>query len=132
MVAEGADSAGDDPAGELADPFLALETGDGGGLDHRRCIVFGGTQVLQHDELGGGQAGGSQAGAGPRSGQARQARVPRAPDGGCLAVVLRTGFESGQGKLMRTILFASERVTANSAEAAAFIATLMVFAVLAA
>ncbi|KAG2431042.1 hypothetical protein HYH02_013473 [Chlamydomonas schloesseri] len=79
---------------------------------HKHHILFGGTKVLQH------------------SGD-KAARI-RTPDGGCLAVVLRTGFETAQGRLMRTILFSTERVTANNAEAGLFIAFLLCFALSAA
>lgn len=103
-------------ADALSKPLQLGDGGGGGQSAHRRHVVFGGTQVLQHD--------GSESTSEPH-------QVPRPPDQGCVAYVLRTGFETGQGQLMRTILFATERVTANSAETGCFIAILLVFAIIA-
>ena len=78
------------------------------GVD-RNSILFGGTKVLQ------------ATGIDPKDGAA-------APDGGCLAVVLRTGFGTSQGQLIRTMIFSTETVTANNIESFLFIGFLLVFA----
>ncbi|PSC72522.1 putative manganese-transporting ATPase PDR2 [Micractinium conductrix] len=75
----------------------------------RMHILFGGTKLLQAT----GDKG---------------ARL-KTPDGGCLAMVLRTGFGTAQGRLMRTILYSTERVTANNIEAFMFILFLLLFAI---
>ena len=72
-------------------------------------VIFGGTKLLQ--------ATGD-----------KEAHV-RTPDGGCLAVVLRTGFGTAQGRLMRTILYSTERVTANNLETFGFILFLLMWAI---
>ncbi|OMP11729.1 Cation-transporting P-type ATPase [Corchorus capsularis] len=82
------------------------------GKRDKNHMLFGGTKILQHT--------------------ADKSFPLKTPDGGCLAVVLRTGFETSQGKLMRTILFSTERVTANSWESGLFILFLVVFAIIAA
>ncbi|KAM0749614.1 hypothetical protein T439DRAFT_314935 [Meredithblackwellia eburnea MCA 4105] len=75
----------------------------------RNSVLFGGTKVLQ------------ATGINPKESIA-------APDGGCLAVVLRTGFGTSQGQLIRTMIFSTETVTANNLESFLFIAFLLVFA----
>ena len=54
------------------------------------------------------------------------------PDDGILCFVLRTGFNSSQGELMRMIEFSTENVSADTVETALQLMFLLVFALAAA
>lgn len=87
------------------------------GLD-KNSFLWGGTRVLQvthgnPDEQRPPLASG----------------VPTPPDSGAMAIVMKTGFETSQGSLVRTMIYSTERVSANNAEALWFILCLLVFAI---
>lgn len=86
------------------------------GLD-KNAFLWGGTKVLQvthgnPDEERPKLASG----------------VPTPPDNGAMAIVIKTGFETSQGSLVRTMIYSTERVSANNAEALFFILFLLIFA----
>uniref|UniRef100_M4BEL3 P5A-ATPase transmembrane helical hairpin domain-containing protein n=1 Tax=Hyaloperonospora arabidopsidis (strain Emoy2) TaxID=559515 RepID=M4BEL3_HYAAE len=98
------------------DMLQHLEIDDRSSMKHKRHVLYGGTKILQHTT--------------PRVKELLLVSAP--PDGGCVGYVLKTGFGTTQGSLMRTILFSSQRVTANDSEAMWFILLLLNFAVVAA
>ncbi|KAH8809137.1 hypothetical protein F5884DRAFT_883091 [Xylogone sp. PMI_703] len=86
------------------------------GLD-KTAFLYGGTKVLQVTH-----------------GNTEEERpkilsgVPTPPDNGAMAIVVKTGFETSQGSLVRTMIYSTERVSANNAEALLFILFLLCFA----
>jgi cation-transporting ATPase 13A1 len=80
---------------------------------HKLHIMYSGSTVMQHSK---GSPTGSVGG------------QLTSPDGGCVCFVLRTGFRSSQGKLVRMIEFSSENVSGDQREAGLLLAFLLVFA----
>ncbi|KAF2870447.1 cation-transporting ATPase 4 [Massariosphaeria phaeospora] len=91
------------------------------GLD-KHAFLYGGTKVLQ---VSHGNTQEDDAGAV----QKLSSGVPPPPDKGAIAVVIKTGFETSQGSLVRTMIYSTERVSANNVEALMFILFLCVFAI---
>lgn len=95
--------------------------------EHKNEVLFSGTKLLQatssssndiDDKPSTGKGGkGKGSGGGPT------------PDGGCLGLVLRTGFGTSQGQLVRTMIFSTSPVSASSLESILFIAFLLIFAI---
>ena len=94
--------------------------GEGNSADAvwKRHLVYGGTALVQDSALHSND-------------ELSPCRLDMPPAGGCTAVVVRTGFSTTQGGLMRKILFATERVNATSTETVYFIAVLVFFALIA-
>ncbi|KJE93443.1 ATPase type 13A [Capsaspora owczarzaki ATCC 30864] len=95
-----------EPVHPTAEDLLDIERGS------KVSLVFGGTKIVQH-----------------AAAEERTEDKYHAPDGGCVGYALRTGFNTSQGKLVRTILFSTERVTANTLESFMFILFLLIFAI---
>ena len=101
---------------QLKEPLSSLSSALSTRLEMSKLkgsIALGGTKILGH-------------------GAGAQPRQLQPPGGAALGYVLRTGFGSSQGRLMRTILFSAERVSENNKEALLFILFLLCFAVAAA
>jgi cation-transporting ATPase 13A1 len=91
------------------------------GLD-KNAFLHGGTKVLQVSH-------GVTVEDAPDAVPVSLSGVRPPPDKGAMAVVLKTGFETSQGSLVRTMIFATERVSANNVEALLFILFLLIFAI---
>ncbi|KAL9057461.1 MAG: hypothetical protein Q9162_002298 [Coniocarpon cinnabarinum] len=90
------------------------------GMD-KNAMLSGGTKVLQVNHSA--ESDGENASA--------ASQLPAPPDNGSIGVVVKTGFETSQGMLVRTMLFSTERVSANNVEALFFILFLLIFALVA-
>lgn len=90
------------------------------GLD-KNSFLYGGTKVLQ---VGHGVV--SEA---PETLPTLASGVSPPPDDGALAIIVKTGFETSQGSLVRTMIYSTERVSANNVEALLFILFLLIFAI---
>lgn len=87
------------------------------GLD-KNAFLWGGTKVLQVTH-----------GNPEQEKPALASGVAPPPDNGAMAIVIKTGFETSQGSLVRTMIYSTERVSANNFEALLFILFLLIFAI---
>ena len=84
-------------------------------LHHKKCVLYAGTKVVKvsrNEDIE----------------QPPEGVECPPPDKGCICMVIKTGFSTSQGKLLRTVMYSSERNKGDSKEAFIFIAVLLVIA----
>ncbi|EKX72878.1 p-type ATPase family member protein [Theileria equi strain WA] len=97
--------------GESIPQFKSAADPSNKALDLRNSTIFAGTSIVLS-----------------RPGSADWNGI-KAGKAGCICLVLRTGFESYQGRLVHAITHSGERVTASTAEGWCFLGILLMFAI---
>lgn len=89
--------------------------------EHKACILFGGTVLVSH----------SSTAATSNNNDSNSNSVPSPPDKGVVGFVLRTGFETAQGSLLRTMAHSSQKSAdgIHTRDTFYFIALLLVCAI---
>lgn len=85
--------------------------------NHKNSVLFAGTKVVK-----------SMSSAEENEPLPNGVSVPP-PDKGCICLVLKTGFSTSQGKLLRTVMYSSERTKGDSRDAFIFIFCLLIIAI---
>ncbi len=104
---------------------------------HKTHILYAGTKILQckgveiveEEEASSEEEVGDGKEAKTTSHPHTYGDIPNPPDGGCICFVLRTGFSSAQGKLVRMIEGSQEKVKGHEKETALLLLLLFFFAV---
>jgi len=87
---------------------------------HKGSVIFAGTKVVKSVAT-------------YNEGESLPENITSAPpDNGAICLVFKTGFNTSQGKLLRTVIFSSERTKGDSKEAFVFIFFLLAVALVAA
>ena len=80
-------------------------------------MVYGGTKIILHKA---------------DASEATLSEVSKPANQGCIAYVIRTGFYTSQGDMLRNMMYSSARTSANNRESFIFIFILLIFALLSA
>jgi cation-transporting ATPase 13A1 len=91
-------------------------------VKHKNSVAYAGTKMLQCK-------GAAEVEAQTGFSKSSYANIPMPPDNGCICFVLRTGFSSAQGKLVRMIEGSQEKVKGHEKETGLLLLLLFFFAV---